>query len=286
MCIYRLLPEAKIQRLEGNQEKDDGEWKKEKNARQYLAVGVNEVNRNIKKENLSSVILANDISPKFLVQHLHLLCYHHQVPFLQIPELREICKSTLGFPCIALGIKKNCNNFSEIATEVNSLVNNKNFVPTDNNIIMKPKNYDNQKEVEKPVNNDKLTDGDEVFQYLYRTNTRERIYVPETQLSTLNQKSDTTNDFISLGDNDTDNYAVSFPASGISCVNSIKKRKKLINRELESETSDNEEGLNSVPKKKLKAHWLIDKKGENKNYSKANVIKFQSNPFRKNKKNK
>ena len=77
----------------------------EQKSRESLCLGVNAVTRGLNSSVISSVLLAKDADPKLLISHIITMCSIKRVPVLLVPALRHITKESLGFSCIALGIK-------------------------------------------------------------------------------------------------------------------------------------------------------------------------------------
>ncbi|KAK6629565.1 hypothetical protein RUM43_003382 [Polyplax serrata] len=297
--LGRLLPAAKIpyqdqkshdadnQKLEKSPEELEA-IKVAKNNRSQLAIGVNDLNRSIKKNLIAVALLASDVSPKFLISHLHLLCTNNRIPYLEVPDLRQITQTCLGFPCIALGFRKESNHFNEAITNIQTVFELKSS--TSQNECLASDNSNSDEEEEAQDNEDNISTSDKPFQFLYRTSSKERVFVPELhkKQGEIDKKSE--GDFILLGKTDDvliDNKSNKNTKLGISS-NLVKKeeiKKKKLQLLNSSEMIDEQY---EVPKKKSKLGWVLDKKGEKNNtkFCPTNIIKFQSNENRKKKKNK
>jgi ribosomal protein L7Ae-like RNA K-turn-binding protein len=73
--------------------------------RQSLFLGVNSVTRGLESASVGCVLIAQDADPKILVSHIPTMCGVQGVPVLIMSSLRSIVSTTLGFSCIALGVK-------------------------------------------------------------------------------------------------------------------------------------------------------------------------------------
>lgn len=292
-----MLPSAKIpillhEKSEQSQEStksdsEDGEAiKLAKINRAQLALGVNELNRTIKKNLVSAALLANDIVPRFLIHHLNLLCMHNQIPFLHVPELREITQKCLGFPCIALGFKKNSEEFNEVIKEIQLVapstkrkLEKPNLPESESSDSDEEENTDNLNCLEGVTNNDKP------FTYLYRSSVKERVFKPENSNFAKEQEVE----FISVEEND-DNYRPTEKNNipKVISANQVKKKKNKFLEIDKFESSDNDRKQYEVPRKKTKPDCTTDKVEDHKNfkYSSANIIKMYSNEKRAKKRQK
>lgn len=72
--------------------------------RKSIKFGLNSVARAIQHCQISSCLLAGDVEPEILVQHLVTLAVTHGIAVLIVPKLKKITRETVGFPCVALGI--------------------------------------------------------------------------------------------------------------------------------------------------------------------------------------
>lgn len=68
-------------------------------------LGVNTVTRGLESASVGCVLLAQDVDPRMLISHIPTMCAMQGVPVLIMSSLRSIVNTTLGFSCIALGIK-------------------------------------------------------------------------------------------------------------------------------------------------------------------------------------
>lgn len=68
-------------------------------------LGVNTVTRGLESSLVGCVLLAHDADPRMLISHIPIMCAMQGVPILIMSSLRSIVNTTLGFSCLALGIK-------------------------------------------------------------------------------------------------------------------------------------------------------------------------------------
>ncbi|KAM6215606.1 ribonuclease P protein subunit p38 [Rhynchocyon petersi] len=83
-------------------------------ARQQLAIGVNEVTRALERNNLLLVLVCKSVKPAIITSHLIQLSLSRTVPACQVPRLSERIAPVIGLKCVlALGFKKNTTDFVE-----------------------------------------------------------------------------------------------------------------------------------------------------------------------------
>ncbi|EEB19543.1 hypothetical protein Phum_PHUM579920 [Pediculus humanus corporis] len=217
LILERLLPEAKILfQTDDNNEKNDDNKSNEslkesketnnvkeeaKEKRKGLALGVNDLNRCIKKNLISAALLASDVSPKLLIHHLNLLCIHNKIPYLHLERLRKVTYKTLGFSCIALGFKKNYETFSEIISKIQSLAVINDNISNDKEFNKSLSKIKRINLLEKPEKIEEECNFE--FDYLYRSSISERIFSPETYFQ-KNEMKNNEKDFISIQNNQND----------------------------------------------------------------------------------
>jgi ribosomal protein L7Ae-like RNA K-turn-binding protein len=73
--------------------------------RQCLFLGVNSVTRGLESASVGCVLLAQDADPKMLISHIPTMCGMQGVPILIMSSLRSIVSTTLGFSCLAVGVR-------------------------------------------------------------------------------------------------------------------------------------------------------------------------------------
>ncbi|CAB3376483.1 Hypothetical predicted protein [Cloeon dipterum] len=72
--------------------------------RSMLAIGLNAVFRALERQEVEAVLVANDIDPKFMAQHLIQLA-SQQSTVIVVRNLRQLAKSTIGAESAALAFK-------------------------------------------------------------------------------------------------------------------------------------------------------------------------------------
>ncbi|XP_006894351.1 PREDICTED: ribonuclease P protein subunit p38 [Elephantulus edwardii] len=81
-------------------------------ARQQLAIGVNEVTRALERNDLLLVLVCKSVKPAVITSHLIQLSVSRTVPACQVPRLSERIAPAIGLKCVlALGFKKNATDF-------------------------------------------------------------------------------------------------------------------------------------------------------------------------------
>ena len=226
---------------------------------------------------MSAALIASDIVPSHLVAHLNFKCSHNKIPYLYLTNLRKATQEALGFPCIALGFKSNSTSFTDIVkkvTEVYDQFKKEEPVLKEENEFESVEHEDNLIEENKEGASNVLTEPE--FTYKYRTNKKERVFVPEYK-----HIENFGSDFIPIAASDSEIEVENCNIAQKFKKKSKKKKFKLEDMEIDDIGLDETE----VKKKKIKKDWVIDKQPKNKNfkYAKANVIRFQSNPDRKGK---
>ncbi|KAK7872917.1 hypothetical protein R5R35_004237 [Gryllus longicercus] len=206
---------------------------------EYLVFGINDVPRSVIKGSVAAVLIADDITPRHLVQHVATLCGTAAVPILIVSSFRQYTKQLLGFSSIAVGIRKHVgesedNKFYEILKLVKEI--SENYKPPSSitqfrkAALQKRKEIKNTVSPEKTVAVKKSTPSTDL--YLYRTSHASRVFVPESQKVESSSpkivQKPKMEDFMSLGDIDWDmDLETDTPLQGISytMVNPKKKPK-------------------------------------------------------------
>ncbi|XP_069699938.1 uncharacterized protein [Periplaneta americana] len=210
--------------------------------RKSLLLGVNAVTRGLETTTVGCVLLAQDADPRVLVSHIPTMCGMQGVPVLVLPDLRTISNISLGFSCLALGIKKyalfsDSSHFHSLFNVVSTL-SKKIPLPEPLPLFHHAMTHDSDEEEEEeeektqpPVNAKAMQISQDV--YLYRTSKKERVFVPGKDTMAKEgdiiprkaSSSQVSMDFISL---DEDN---STPASLILCVDktsNVDKKKSAL----------------------------------------------------------
>lgn len=266
--IISLLPSA---RLTGNQmsseqtvsEADAQNLKAEQlMKRNQLFIGINAASRGLTKKSVVSLLLADDIQPQFLYNHLLALCSQNHVPHIFMPGFRELTKKTLGFPCIVLGFKQDATFFSPVVNLIKSLFENGSALPESE--ANKAECNDSDAACSKTNKKEEIKE----FTYVERASKSERAFIPDSVESRteLNKQGE---DFIPLSSDTEINK---------NCVEEVEEELKKV----EGETSAQKGKPKKVSQKKPnEKKYLMPCK-----YYKAEVAEVSSNPNRSEKKYK
>ncbi|KAF7996974.1 hypothetical protein HCN44_005251 [Aphidius gifuensis] len=174
-----------------------------------LVLGINEVTKNLEKQNLCSIIVDSNIDPLFMIKHIVTMGQKKNIPVLLVPFLKSVTLSKINFACAAVGLKKT------IESDGNS-----HFHKLHEKILEYAVGFTIKKETnsfeDSLVNEDcDTTDDDkkseivtkkivpEPFKlstniYNYRSTKKERIFVPPSDDVSQLEQDESCNDFISL----------------------------------------------------------------------------------------
>ncbi|VVC39357.1 50S ribosomal protein L30e-like,Ribosomal protein L7Ae/L30e/S12e/Gadd45 [Cinara cedri] len=81
--------------------------------RLVLKMGINEVSRNIEKNQIACCLIADDVSNSMISKHLLLMTAAKKVPVVILPNMRSVTKLIVGFSSAALGLKIDILNNTE-----------------------------------------------------------------------------------------------------------------------------------------------------------------------------
>lgn len=98
---------------EPTQESQERGWT-DKNLRNELAIGINEVTKGLEKNELGLVLVCDSVKPAHMTSHLISLSQTRSVPACQVPGLSASLARTLGLKSVlALGFKRQSSAFAD-----------------------------------------------------------------------------------------------------------------------------------------------------------------------------
>nr|CAI5858865.1 unnamed protein product [Callosobruchus analis] len=103
----------KLERKELRRQKTIGEEVDRKNY-EGLKLGVNAVTKLLESNTAGAVLIAGDVQPRLMVQHIIDIAVLYRTPVLIFSELRVILKSTCGVSSSCLGVSKNMADDSKL----------------------------------------------------------------------------------------------------------------------------------------------------------------------------
>ncbi|CAG9774086.1 unnamed protein product [Ceutorhynchus assimilis] len=190
--------------------------------RQGLAFGINDTSKAIEKGIASSILIANEVKPKLMVEHLLDSSVLLRIPTLVVPGLRDILKTTCGISSAALALT-DTEKFKELQLIVKNL-HEKYPVPkrhinyqrslidedqTNNQSVVVIEDEDCPKTTEDSVIvvEDPMVviddDNEKSTVYLYRDSKNKRVFVPSKSDAGPIIGEVATNLFLSLCDVDS-----------------------------------------------------------------------------------
>ncbi|GJQ80123.1 hypothetical protein Trydic_g19404 [Trypoxylus dichotomus] len=75
-----------------------------------ICFGINGVTKLLEKDEAFAVLLANDVSPHFMIKHLVDLCVFKRVPFLIVEDFKGFLKEVVGISSAAIAFRKSINH--------------------------------------------------------------------------------------------------------------------------------------------------------------------------------
>lgn len=185
--------------------------------RSDIIFGANEVTKSLEDDSLSSVLLASDVNPQFMVKHIVDMSVLKNRPILIVPQLRDVLKQCTGISSLAVGFKKDLTMDSKywaIDQKIKEIVSGY-PVPEDHvNFNRLKVDFSDSQLLESRADQMSVSDTDssadeqedptKVF-YLYRTTKKKRIFVPklsreEVGVSTSGIQVDLS-EFVAFNDN-------------------------------------------------------------------------------------
>ncbi|VEN49062.1 unnamed protein product [Callosobruchus maculatus] len=79
-----------------------------------LRLGVNAVTKLLETNTAGSVLIAGDVQPRLMVQHIVDMAVLYKIPILVFNQLRDVLKSTCGVSSACIGISKNVASDSKL----------------------------------------------------------------------------------------------------------------------------------------------------------------------------
>lgn len=71
----------------------------------FVLFGVNALIRSLEKEQIGCILLDGNVDPPLLIKHVAVLAQNQKIPTLVLHFLKKVTLETLGFSCIAIGLK-------------------------------------------------------------------------------------------------------------------------------------------------------------------------------------
>lgn len=154
--------------------------------RQGLILGINDVTKSLEKLSVSAVLIAGDIQPRLMVQHVIDQSILHKIPVLIVQKLRNLTKIYCGISCVILGFDKvvdipkssaimvGCIN--ELFTSITPPKDHINSIRSHNLIVSEEKKYESTQVVSDT--DVQLAEKPKDSIYLKNTGTGSRAFIP------------------------------------------------------------------------------------------------------------
>uniref|UniRef100_A0A1Y1N6Z2 Ribosomal protein eL8/eL30/eS12/Gadd45 domain-containing protein n=1 Tax=Photinus pyralis TaxID=7054 RepID=A0A1Y1N6Z2_PHOPY len=145
-----------------------------KSYRSSVVFGVNEATRLLEKKLAGSVLISDDVEPKFIVKHVVDICVLHKVPILVVPNLKNLLKEVMNLPSLVVAFKRTKLDYSRVNGVIKEIY--RNYPPPKDHIHSNRDFEDNAMDVSE--SNSDSEDPQLPSLYLQRTSS-ERVFIPQ-----------------------------------------------------------------------------------------------------------
>lgn len=166
-----------------------------------LLLGLRECTDAAQNGECSAIVIEAKVNPRLIVQPVLELCTIKNIPLLCLSDLRKISAVNFGIPTSCLGIKS--NSLLDVRKEIVDIAKNHpkpkqtNQQKKTNDSIVEKMDIEDNEDTEEVAKVRAVPD----FQFLYRTNKKTRVFVPNAQDNVLKQSRNFKGqDFIEFSD--------------------------------------------------------------------------------------
>lgn len=189
--------------------------------RHNFVFGINDVTAGLENNQLVAVLVAKEVEPHLMVQHLIDQCVLCSVNILVVNNLKTITKQLLGFASAALGLKNTKESDSKFNVIVATVTNLAKSYPVPEDHINYKRNKTNifnisdedlemaeVKQKVNPVLNEAKMKEIKKSVYLTRDSKSQRVFVPEDSIKTIKIPGFSNTSFISFGNEETESVNI------------------------------------------------------------------------------